>query len=144
MSPGSTGFSEGDTVLLNSEPTKRDAIYLPPEILFAIIYFVQRQYNPQRNLYTCCLVSRSWYFVAVVQLYRSPVITQNNYRHFVRTMCSSKKVFHSTSQISEYIKTIDLSDAIYDIPESMTKSLVGRVKRGIEAFIAPETNTIYS
>jgi hypothetical protein len=126
-------------VSLERTPRKRDAVHLPFEILFTIISFVQLQRKPQGTLHSCCLVSRSWYSAAVVFLYKCPVPSGEKYLSFVRTMYSSKNVHKFKSPLWEYVKSLDLSAVSDNVPERVVEKLLGRVERGLEVFVAPNT-----
>jgi hypothetical protein len=134
MSSASSSLSARDTVPSES---RRDGIHLPAEILSAIISLVQFQEDPQGTLHSCCLISRSWYSVAVTQLYKSPIFTGTKYHLFIRTICPSKIVYEMKSPLSEYIQTLDLSAWRDDVREDVTERLLGKVRGRLEVFIAP-------
>jgi hypothetical protein len=147
MSSEFEGFSARDPVSVKSEPAKSHEVHLPTEVLSAVMSFVQHQRNSQSTLHSCCLVSRSWYSVANVQLYRSPVLNGENilllFRTlgflFLRTLKSTKSVHNSKSPVSEYVKTLDLRHWPHYVHENIMKELIGRMERGLEAFVAPKS-----
>jgi hypothetical protein len=116
---------------------RKDAVYLPSEILLNIVSFVQLQDNPQTTLYSCCLVSRSWYTAAIVLLYREPVLKGKKYELFFRTICPGEITHKAKSPLSEYVKTLDLSSWPHTLGASVTQKLLGMVGGGLEGFIAP-------
>jgi hypothetical protein len=118
---------------LKRDPGKKDAVHLPSEILSAIISFVKLQEKPQKTLHSCCLVSRSWYSVAVAPLYESPCLEIKNCTLFVRTICPSKNVLSFESRVSEYVRTLNLS---IRARESDTKKLLHRREGKPGVFVA--------
>jgi hypothetical protein len=140
MSSESNGVSAGD---LKIKAVKIDAFMLPSELLFNIMSFVQLQetpWCPHKNLHNCCLVSRSWYSVAVVTLYQSPVLEGEKHLLFFRTICLSKKAHYFKSPLSQYVKRLDLRAWPHHVRESDTEELLARVAGGLEAFVAPDTS----
>jgi hypothetical protein len=137
MSSRSIGFRARDTELLESRPGKRDAVHLPVEVLLTIISFIKLQENARSALHSCCLVSRSWYSVAVAPLYQSPLLESANYPLFFRTICLSKNVRNLESPLSEYVKTLDLSAWLHEvIREDDVEILLARLERRLEIFVA--------
>jgi hypothetical protein len=120
-----------------STPRKRVAVHLPFEIISNIISLVKLERNPQKTLHSCCLVSRSWYSVAIVPLYTSPIPGKKKYRSFVRTICSSEDVHIIKNPLSEYVKSLDLSALPDNVPERVAEQLLAKVKTGLELFVAP-------
>jgi hypothetical protein len=139
MSSRFKGVSAKDNMSLKSSPRKRDWSHPPTEVLFIVISFVNLQDNSQNTLYSCCLVSRSWYSVAVVELYQLPVVKQGRMSlFFFRTMCLSQNDHNIKSSFSEYVKTLDLK--FFDVHESVTERLLWSVEDGRRVFIGPETS----
>lgn len=72
---------------------RRFAVHIPAEILIQIISYVQEhkdsctfRLNTNGPLYTCCLVSRDWYAVAMPALYRNPILNDRNLELFLSTV----------------------------------------------------------
>ena len=133
-------FSASETVEAESQPGKIDAVHLPSEVISIIVSFIQLEESPQSTLYSCCLISRSWYSVAVAPLYRSPVLKGKNYQLFVRTICPSINAHIRKSPLSEFVRTLNLSSLTYEGSKSVMGRLLGRVKGGLEVFVAPQVS----
>jgi hypothetical protein len=125
--------SARDTMSLESNTGRTDAPHLPPEVTCIIISFVGRS---QGTLHSCCMVSRFWYSVAVVQLYRSPFLWEKNYRSFFMGTCPSENVHKFRSPLLEMVKELDLRTLFDGVHESVTENLLLRVQRGMEVFHA--------
>jgi hypothetical protein len=123
------------TVSLKSKIGNRDANYLPTEVLSNIISFFKYPKTSQPDLHSCCLVSRSWYSVAIALLYQAPVFKRGNSLLFVKRVFPSKRVQNVKRPLLEYIETLDLR--YWREGKSVTERLLGRVHGGLEVFVAP-------
>jgi hypothetical protein len=139
-----------DTMSLISKTERRCAVHLPSEVLSTIFSFVKldkgpqrtlynHQQSPQRTLYCCCLVSRSWYSVAIAPLYQCPFVKGEKYQLFVRTLCAPISVPNFKSPLSEYVRTLGLSALPNDLDESLTEKLLKTVGGALEKFVASGT-----
>jgi hypothetical protein len=134
-----------------SESGSTNAIHIPTEIIDNIVSFVRLQKNSQSTLYSCCLVSRSWYSVAIAALYQSPVLKEKTYLRFARTICPPTNVEEIKRPFAEYVRTLDLlgldmsldfnkkynKKAGQERRKTMEKLLVW-VKGSLEVFIATQ------
>jgi hypothetical protein len=144
MTSASKGFCTRENFPLGKSAGRRDAVYLPPELLLAILSLIPLQGCAQETLHSCCLVSRSWYSVAVTLLYRSPIITMGKYHLFNRTLCPPQKHQNHKNMLSEYVKTLNLRGCCYGFPDDSMEKLLGEVRRGLEVFVAPDTRHEFS
>jgi hypothetical protein len=126
-------------VTLESNPNKQDTGHLPPEVICIIISHVKLERNSQSTLHSCCLVSRSWYSVAVVQLYHSPVLKGKKCLLFVGSMCDFKNSNIFNSPISQYVVNVDLSDSPHNVHGIVTEDILAKVEGRLEALVAPVT-----
>lgn len=121
----------------------KSAVYLPSEIILSILSFVPLLAAWQPSLYSLCLVSRQWYAVAVTRLYHSPHITGENFSKFMATVCPTVNAHVRRSELAEYIRRLDMGLLVYEGSKSMTARLLGRVKTGLEDFVAPQASFAY-
>ena len=127
-----------------SNPTQSDRfLNLPPEILLNITSYIPYQEQPQHTLYTASLVSRSWYSAAVSLLYRRPYITGKNFNLFVATVCPSINAHIRKSALADMVKVLDMSNLVHEATKSKTARLLGRLKRGLKVFRAPQASFAY-
>ena len=113
---------------------------LPPEMLFQILSYIPPQAQSQSILYAACLVSRSWYAVAVPFLYRRPYITSKNFKKFVATVCPSINAHIRKSELADMVRVLDMGNLVHDGSKSLTARLLGRVKEGVEEVRAPQAS----
>lgn len=111
---------------------------LPSEILQDIFGYLTSA--DQTVLYSSALVSRSWYSSAVPFLYESPVVDGKNYDFFVRAICPSVNAHIRTNGLAELVKKLDMSRLVHNGSKSLTARLLGRVKRNLEVFVAPQAS----
>ncbi|KAF1983822.1 hypothetical protein K402DRAFT_337650, partial [Aulographum hederae CBS 113979] len=114
--------------------------FLPPEILTEILSYITDKAYSQRDLYSCCLISKSWYYVAVWELYKRPQIRSSNFQLFVRTLCPSLNVHVKRSTLSDLVRVLDMSALGHDSSKSTTGRLLSRTKAGLVEFVAPQTS----
>lgn len=117
--------------------------YLPAEIVLQIIFVVRDAGNSQSTLWACTLVSRLWYSVAMQALYEYPEIVGRNFQSFVGTICPAKKSRVNTNQLSNLVTTLDMSMLVHDGSKSLTARLLGRCKKNLKAFVAPQATFGY-
>ncbi|KAL1999147.1 hypothetical protein VTN02DRAFT_4990 [Thermoascus thermophilus] len=124
------------------------ATYLPDEILLQIVSHIARDDDDdddddddarrQATLYTCCLISRQWYSVAVPFLYERPQLaTGTAFQKFTATVCPPVGVRGSKMKLGSLVRRLDLSPLVHHSSNSLTARLLGRVKENLEVFIAP-------
>ena len=112
---------------------------LPQEIIIFILSFIPLSAQSQRDLASLCLVSRSWYWAAVVKLYHRPNITSKNFDAFVKTICPSINQHVRPSHLSQYVQVLDMSRLTYHGSKTLTARILGRVKQNLISFFAPVT-----
>lgn len=113
---------------------------LPLEIIEIILSHVPRSYYSQPTLHACTLVSRAWYSASIPRLYEKPVIIGKNYDLFVKSVCPSINANIRKNGLAELVRTLDLSRLVHHGSKSLTARLLGRVKAGVEVFIAPQAS----
>lgn len=121
-------------------PEAHTAVHLPPELILQILSYILGDPKSQSYLYACCLISRSWYSAAVPLLYHNPHITGKNFKHFVATVCPSINAHIRKSQLADLVRRLDMSNLVHDGSKSLTARLLGRVKGGLEDFVAPQAS----
>ena len=128
--------------MLASSPAfeKPPAPILPAELLFNILSHLSRQPKIQPSLYSFCLVSRSWYAAGVYDLYRAPTLAGSRYLLFVRTVCPSINLHVRKNGLAALVRKLDMSRVVHEGSKSITGRLLGRVKGGLEEFVAPQTS----
>lgn len=115
-------------------------IDLPLEVLIQIVSYIPRREPNQKTLWSCCLVSRSWYSAAIPFLYERPYIGGSNFQQFVATVCPSKNARIRRSQLAEMVKAMDMGALVHDGSKSLTARLLGRLKGSLEEFVAPQAS----
>lgn len=126
---------------LSPPPTPTNSKYIPMEILFLILEFV----DPCRQdvFASASLVSRQWYFVSQRFLYRNPKIYGNNYLKFVATISPSSTNI-KPSPLASFVKRLDLSSLVHHARPSLNARLLRRVQVSLEEFIAPQASFGYA
>lgn len=110
---------------------------LPQELLQQIFSYL---IGDQQALHACSLASLSWYSASVAYLYEEPVITGKNYDPFVRAICPSVNAHVRRNGLAELVKRLNMSSLVHNGSKSLTARLLGRVKTGLEAFVAPQAS----
>ena len=123
-----------------SQFPKSPTVHLPPEVLLQILSYIPYQPSSQNILYNFCLVSRSWYSVAISRLYHTPLFTGKNYLPLVSTICPSINAHIRKSELAKLVRRLDMSRLVHDGSKSLTGRLLGRVKDGLEEFVAPQSS----
>ncbi len=113
---------------------------LPIEILCQIVSYVDSIPFSQRDLWAMALVSRSWYSSSIASLYRKPDISGKNLGLFVRTLCPSINAHIRRTSFSGMVKELDMSKLVHDSSKSLTSRILGRLKDGLEVFVAPQAS----
>ncbi|MCJ1300824.1 hypothetical protein MMC08_003623 [Hypocenomyce scalaris] len=136
-----------ETIYLPSIPGKTErelpnnaVVHLPPEIILQILSYIPREPHSQSYLHACCLISRSWYSAAIPFLYHSPHITGKNFKQFVATVCPSVNAHIRKSELADLVRRLDMGNLVHDGSKSLTARLLGRVKGGLEEFVAPQAS----
>jgi hypothetical protein len=133
-------------MVVKSKLEKRDAVHLPAEVTCIIMYFVKLQKKSQSTLHSCCQVSRSWYYAAIVLLYQSPVFGSTKFPLFIRTMRAPKNIHGFRSPLLKHVKTLDLAAWTYIVrpycvEDNVTEKLLRKVGGGLDVFVAPYTHS---
>ena len=123
-----------------SRSLKSPTVPLPPEVILHILSHIPYYPSSQKILYNCCLVSRSWYSAAILRLYHTPRFTGKNYLLLVRTICPSINAHIRKSELANFVRRLDMSRLVHDGSKSLTGRLLGRVKKGLEEFVAPQSS----
>ncbi|KAL8692927.1 MAG: hypothetical protein Q9224_003861 [Gallowayella concinna] len=113
---------------------------LPTELLFQIVTYVHGFSSAQRDLWAMTIVSRSWYAAAITPLYSKPDISGKNFNLFVRTLCPSINAHIRKTSFSSMVEELDMSSLVHDSSKSLTSRILGRLKDGLQAFIAPQSS----
>ena len=115
-------------------------IQLPQELLQQIFSYLARD---QKTLHACSLASSSWYLASVAYLYDNPIITGKNYDRFVRAMCPSVNAHVRRNGLADLVRRLDMSGLVHNGSKSLTARLLGRVKKRLEEFVAPQASFAY-
>jgi hypothetical protein len=123
----------GDPVYRGNE------VSLPAEILDSIIWELAADHEllSQAALWSCCLVSKSWYAATISFLYRHPVLNTRNFDEFVRVICPSVSARKSRAGLEDLVKILDMSSLAYSSSKSVTARLLSRTRKSIESFSSP-------
>ncbi|KAI4284976.1 MAG: hypothetical protein L6R38_001044 [Xanthoria sp. 2 TBL-2021] len=113
---------------------------LPIEVLCQVVNYVEFLSSAQRDLWALTLVSRSWYAAAVASLYKKPDISGRNFGLFVRTLCPSINAHIRKTGFSSMVKELNMSKLVHDSSKSLTSRILGRLKDGLEIFVAPQAS----
>ncbi|KAI9674843.1 MAG: hypothetical protein M1829_003583 [Trizodia sp. TS-e1964] len=115
-------------------------VFLPSEVIFNILSFIPRRASSQPTLHACSLVSRQWYAAAVLLLYERPHISGRNFKQFVATICPSVNAHVRKSELAILVKALDMGYLVHDGSRSLTARILGRLKGGLEEFVAPQAS----
>lgn len=113
---------------------------LPPEVLELILHHIdKRRPGPerQRDLYSCCVLSKSWYSATVKHLYESPHLTTRNFDLFARTLCPPVSSPVRSVGLEEFVVNLDMGGLAYESTKSLTARLLRRIRLSLETFVAP-------
>ncbi|KAI4234906.1 MAG: hypothetical protein LQ349_003491 [Xanthoria aureola] len=113
---------------------------LPIEVLCQVVDYLHFFPSAQRDLWALTLVSRSWYAAAVAPLYKKPDISGKNFGLFVRTLCPSINAHIRKTSFSSMVKELNMSKLVHDSTKSLTSRILGRLKDGLEIFVAPQAS----
>ena len=116
-------------------------LHLPSELLLQILTHLSPHdefYQP--DLFSLTLVSHAWYAAAIPLLYHSPRISGRNFKSFVNTVCPSINAHVRRSALADLVRRLDMSRLVHDGSKSLTARLLGRVKGGLEVFVAPQAS----
>ncbi|KAL9080569.1 MAG: hypothetical protein Q9157_000711 [Trypethelium eluteriae] len=115
-------------------------ISLPDEILLEVLSYVRDTAGSQQTLWSCCLISRQWYSCAVPFLYEHPNLYGKNFEPFAATICPSVNLHIRKSPLAEYVRGLDMGRLVHQGSKSLTARILGRVKGGLEEFVAPQAS----
>lgn len=115
-------------------------VQLPQELLQQIFSYLS---GNQNALHACSLTSPSWYLASNAYLYETPVITGKNYNAFVQAICPSVNAHVRRNGLAELVRRLDMSNLVHNGSKSLTARLLGRVKTGLEVFVAPQASFAY-
>ena len=113
------------------------AVQLPQELLQQTFSYLSRN---QKALHACSLTSASWYSASIAFLYESPEITGKNYDAFVQAICPSVNAHVRRNGLADMVRVLDMSSLVHNGSKSLTARLLGRVKTGLEEFVAPQAS----
>lgn len=113
---------------------------LPIEVLCQVVDYVHFFPSAQRDLWALTLVSQSWYAASVASLYKKPDISGKNFGLFVRTLCPSINAHIRKTSFSSMVKELNMSKLVHDSTKSLTSRILGRLKDGLEIFVAPQAS----
>lgn len=117
---------------LEAEKHKKQAPYLPPEVL-SIIFDYLPEPKESNILYVC----KTWYSVGIEFLYKEPKLNVYNYAKFVETISQS-------NILGGMVKVLDLRNIIQSGKNSYTSRLLRRCSSSLRTFIAPQTSFGYA
>lgn len=120
------------------DPSKE--VHLPTEIILQILSYIPQRGSSQGILWTCCLINRAWYSATVPLLYARPCLGGGNFQQAVATLCPSKNAHIRRSELSEFVRRLDMGELVHDGSKSLTARLLGRLKGGLEEFVAPQAS----
>ena len=113
---------------------------LVPEILENIVFHIE----DQSSLYKLTRVgNRALYKAATPFLYAQPIIDGSNFDAFVQAICPSKNAHIRTNGLAELVRALDMSRLVHNSSKSLTARILGRVKKNLEAFVAPQASFGY-
>ena len=113
---------------------------LPQEVLQQVFSYL---IGDQKALHACSLTSTSWYSASIAYLYENPIITGKNYDPFVRAICPSVNAHVRRNGLADLVRRLDMSSLVHNGSKSLTARLLGRVKTGLEEFVAPQASFAY-
>ena len=112
-------------------------VQLPQELLQQTFSYLR---GNQKALHACSLTSQSWYSASIAFLYESPDITGKNYDAFVQAICPSVNAHVRRNGLADLVRMLDMSSLVHNGSKSLTARLLGRVKTGLEEFVAPQAS----
>lgn len=121
--------------------TAQTETHLPSEIIDVIIFHVRHASKApkaiQKDLWSCCLVSRDWYDASIKHLYAAPILGSRNFPEFARTI--SPPVASRTRRIGleDLLQHLDMGSLAYESKKSTTSRLISRTKTSLVSFVAP-------
>jgi hypothetical protein len=122
----------------------KDPSHLPLEILILIVSFIPPGPQSQPTLHALTLVSRLCYSAAIADLYRCPYIDGSRFNQFVRSVCPSINARVKKNGLADFIVRLDMRNLVHESSNSVTARLLGRVKGGLEEFMAPQASFGYA
>ena len=120
--------------------TSDQSTSLPSEVILHILSYIPRITISQPTLHACTLVSRAWYAAALPILYHTPFVNGTNFKYFVRTACPSINAHVRENGLANLVRSLDMGNLVHDGSKSLTARILGRVKGGLEEFVAPQAS----
>lgn len=121
-------------------PAAQNVTFLPQEVLNLIINYIRldrSQNAAQRDLWSCCLVSRDWYTSTVKHLYEAPLISSRNFAEFARTLSPPLAARARRAGLEYLVQHLDMGSLAYESKKSTTSRLISRTKTSLRSFVAP-------
>jgi len=117
---------------------QRPPVHLPLEIIAHIISHLPSGLEGQSCAWSCCLVSRTFYSVAVSRLYERPrLLNGEAFYNFVTIISPPVNSHVRRVGLEQFVKHLNLSAIAYDSSNSQTARLLRRVAPTLESFVAP-------
>lgn len=115
-----------------------DEVPLPVEVLtFIASYAGMHGFTSQSTLWSCCLVSKSWYAASISHLYLRPILHNRNFDKFARTICPPVGSYKPQIGLEDLIKHLDMGGLAYESSKSLTARLLRRTRKSLESFSSP-------
>lgn len=116
-----------------------EQVHLPLEVIGFITAYIASSHDldSQSLLWSCCLVSKSWYAASIGHLYCRPLLSSRNFDLFARTLCPPVGVRKHHVGLERFIKHLDMSRLAYESSNSLTARLLNRTKSSLESFSSP-------
>lgn len=114
---------------------------LPSEIIDVIIRHVRYASRApkaiQRDLWSCCCISRDWYVASIKHLYAAPLLSSRNFPEFARTISPPVSARARRIGLEDLVQHLDMGSLAYESKRSTTSRLISRTKTSLVSFVAP-------
>lgn len=130
LNKGNEAYNEAIQVINQQAIEQQNWMTFPVEIIVNIlkVLYYRGQLKPK-----FLRLNKMFYNIVLPMIYGYPELKATNFFAFVDTVSSNKKV-------GQYIKRLDLSMVIQSGKNSFVAKLLKRSKKGLEAFVAPQTS----
>lgn len=122
-------------------PEPGDEIPLPIEVVEQIVFHIANNdadpHSRQRRLWSLCLVSSSWYSVAVKWLYQAPLLDTKNFELLARTLCPPLRAKDRAIGLEDLVMHLHMADLAYITTRATTAKLLRRTRKSLQSFSAP-------